>query len=267
MRSKNNKMRVLTLTFYILYLHTIPNIIAYVERPITKVTIIFLVVHNLFAMAIYTLILLCRSNRGVVPNDEDLKRLLGRECKKCGNYKPERAHHCSRCGHCVKRMDHHCVWLGVCINSDNLAYFIRMLFLGLIGHVQLVLFLFFMMKYWCTSSSTYFVAITTAAVAGLGFLGLLFFFIVQMHGVVKNHTYIEHERYKDLIRYGIICPKSPYDLGVYRNLRVLLGYPFLLYMYGRMDNGLVFEKTYNCDEWPPFKFRDFAIQVEIQGNS
>ncbi|KAG0416536.1 Palmitoyltransferase PFA4, partial [Dictyocoela roeselum] len=199
-----------------------------------------------------------------VPDDKDLKQLLGRECRKCGNYKPERSHHCSRCGHCIKRMDHHCGWLGVCVNSDNLAYFIRMLFLGLVGHVHVIVFLLAFIKHGCTSSWSHYMVILTAGVAGLGFFALLFFFILQMHGVVKNHTYIEHERYKDLIRYGITCPKSPYDLGVYRNLRVLLGYPFLLYMYGRMDNGLVFEKTYDCDHWPPFCFKDHNIQIKIE---
>lgn len=29
-----------------------------------------------------------------------------RNCRKCGVWKPDRAHHCSSCGHCVLKMDH-----------------------------------------------------------------------------------------------------------------------------------------------------------------
>jgi palmitoyltransferase ZDHHC2/15/20 len=41
-------------------------------------------------------------------NRADVRR--PRWCKKCGEWKPERAHHCSVSGRCVLRMDHHCLW-------------------------------------------------------------------------------------------------------------------------------------------------------------
>ena len=41
-------------------------------------------------------------------NRADVRR--PRWCKKCGEWKPERAHHCSVSGRCVLRMDHYCLW-------------------------------------------------------------------------------------------------------------------------------------------------------------
>lgn len=48
-------------------------------------------------------------------------------CKKCENYKPERAHHCRKCDTCVLQMDHHCPWTNNCVGHENMPHFIRFL--------------------------------------------------------------------------------------------------------------------------------------------
>lgn len=48
-------------------------------------------------------------------------------CKKCENYKPERAHHCRKCDTCVLQMDHHCPWTNNCVGHGNTPHFIRFL--------------------------------------------------------------------------------------------------------------------------------------------
>lgn len=48
-------------------------------------------------------------------------------CKKCENYKPERAHHCKKCNSCVLQMDHHCPWTNNCVGHGNMPHFIRFL--------------------------------------------------------------------------------------------------------------------------------------------
>lgn len=48
-------------------------------------------------------------------------------CKKCENYKPERAHHCRKCNMCVLQMDHHCPWTNNCVGHDNFPHFMRFL--------------------------------------------------------------------------------------------------------------------------------------------
>ena len=46
-----------------------------------------------------------------------------KHCKKCGVWKPERAHHCSECGVCIFKMDHHCPWISSCLGVMNYKYF------------------------------------------------------------------------------------------------------------------------------------------------
>ena len=49
---------------------------------------------------------------------------LSKQCYRCNNFKPPRAHHCSICNRCVIKMDHHCVraccaWESVCGGSER----------------------------------------------------------------------------------------------------------------------------------------------------
>ncbi|GAM22987.1 hypothetical protein SAMD00019534_061620 [Acytostelium subglobosum LB1] len=60
----------------------------------------------------------------IADKDEEQQR----NCNKCRQLKPDRAHHCSTCNKCVLRMDHHCMWLDNCIGLFNHKYFILFLF-------------------------------------------------------------------------------------------------------------------------------------------
>lgn len=55
------------------------------------------------------------------------KKSWKRWCKKCKNYKPERAHHCKTCRTCVLKMDHHCPWTMNCVGFGNMPHFMRFL--------------------------------------------------------------------------------------------------------------------------------------------
>lgn len=61
------------------------------------------------------------------------KRHWKKWCKKCQNYKPERAHHCRKCNTCVLQMDHHCPWTNNCVGYRNLPHFMRFLVSVLLG--------------------------------------------------------------------------------------------------------------------------------------
>ncbi|KAI8817729.1 DHHC palmitoyltransferase-domain-containing protein [Fimicolochytrium jonesii] len=54
---------------------------------------------------------------------QDEHRPRKRHCKKCHNWKPDRAHHCSVCQSCVLKMDHHCPWIHNCVGYHNHRYF------------------------------------------------------------------------------------------------------------------------------------------------
>lgn len=63
-----------------------------------------------------------------LPNFQPTKDSWKNYCKKCRNYKPERAHHCKACNRCVLAMDHHCPWTKNCVGYYNFPHFMRFLF-------------------------------------------------------------------------------------------------------------------------------------------
>ncbi|CAR27044.1 hypothetical protein ZYGR_0I03160 [Zygosaccharomyces rouxii] len=63
-----------------------------------------------------------------LPNFQPSKNSWKSYCKKCRNYKPERAHHCKTCNQCVLAMDHHCPWTKNCVGYYNFPHFMRFLF-------------------------------------------------------------------------------------------------------------------------------------------
>jgi hypothetical protein len=69
------------------------------------------------------------SNPGAVPHNAKPTDPSGwsRQCQKCNQFKPERAHHCSICNRCIIKMDHHCPWMNNCVGLANHKFF--MLFL------------------------------------------------------------------------------------------------------------------------------------------
>lgn len=66
------------------------------------------------------------SNPGAVPfNAKPVNPAqYDKECYKCKNFKPPRAHHCSVCKRCVLKMDHHCPYINNCVGLANQKYFI-----------------------------------------------------------------------------------------------------------------------------------------------
>lgn len=49
---------------------------------------------------------------------------LPRWCRKCSNWKPDRAHHCKQLNRCVRRMDHYCPWIGGVVGESNHKFFL-----------------------------------------------------------------------------------------------------------------------------------------------
>lgn len=237
----------------------------FVGQKINNIRLYFLIIHNILALFIYIYIVLIKKLKGTVKYDSKMSSFLLNDpfkyCDICDNYKPERSHHCSKCRRCIRKMDHHCRWLGVCINNDNIAYFIRLLFFSVVDLTMVASFCLYCIstmnyKYtheWICRSIGFFIFII-GAIAGFTSIAIGLFLVERFSLVVNNITYIENSALEDYIgNQGLSPSDSPYNLGWYKNLRIQLGSPLFLYLYGEYGDGIVFEKRFECDDWPPYR--------------
>lgn len=251
---KKDIPKLLTILFLLSYLHILTQLIFL--RIYTYLRL-FYIWYNILSSPMYIFLFLTLKYPGYVPPLEHLNLIQNliamRSCNKCNNIKPQRSYHCRICKRCIKRMDHHCPWLNMCINSDNIAYFIRFLFFTSVSAFTMFLVLLCLcinnMKTQYTLINKYtFPVIILNMVMCLSLAILLFlFFMAQVRSVACNVSYIERLKLMNLNRYY----KNPYDRGVWNNLRGIMGYPWMLYMYGEKGDGLMYEKVYDCEVWPP----------------
>ncbi|KAL3077483.1 hypothetical protein niasHS_012189 [Heterodera schachtii] len=75
------------------------------------------------------------SKIGWHPQDEEEWEYF-RYCYRCLAFKAPRVHHCSKCNRCVLLMDHHCPWINNCVGQRNQIYFIKFLFVSIVGSVH-----------------------------------------------------------------------------------------------------------------------------------
>ncbi|SPO23128.1 related to PFA4 - Palmitoyltransferase [Ustilago trichophora] len=197
-----------------------------------------------------------------------------RYCKTCQNFKPPRSHHCKTCNRCVLRMDHHCPWLANCVGHYNYPHFIRFLF-----YVDITCFYHLVMiscrvldrinsySYWREPSArelvwlvvNYALCIPVIVLVGL-------FSAYHFYCIAVNQTTIESwekDRTATMVRRGRIRKvKYPYNLGVWRNCRAVLGENVALWCLpigakGRMlGDGFKYPVADGLDQgaqyrWPP----------------
>jgi hypothetical protein len=213
---------------------------------------------NVLSLLYFVLSIFCR---GRVEYDLQTATLLKlcntkRFCRRCNRFKPERAHHCSACGYCVKKMDHHCMWISNCVNYDNQGHFIRFLFFTALSStvsfalamVTVYRFVFkgYLIERMVDLCCLVLVAIASfiLAIATGGFL------CFHMTLVLRNTTFLEKLRLESVLSYEDASQASPYDRGLYINLKEALGSPCTLFLIGPLGDGIFFPKTYPAEHWP-----------------
>lgn len=177
-------------------------------------------------------------------------------CRRCNNFKPERAHHCSMCGHCIRKMDHHCFWINNCVNYDNQGHFIRFLFFSALANLLILLYTvvksigIFFYGHSLKNRGTYVIFVVSGMLSLAVFIMTIWFFYLQLKLAFVNMTFIEQLKQEDLRKVrGLDSFVSPYDRGVMNNLKDTLGSPYALFLIGPFGDGLRFVKTCSGNYW------------------
>lgn len=157
-----------------------------------------------------------------------------RHCKWCGKYKPDRCHHCRVCKTCILKMDHHCPWIYNCVGFGNYKYFFLLLFYSVLDcHLIVISMSESVLR---LDNSTPFLTMHYILFGEMlaFFIGVLvtLFFTFHIWLMMKSMTTIEFcekslpKKEGERRNYD----SSLYDLGVYGNIRVVLGDNPLLWL-------------------------------------
>ncbi|KAK1432126.1 hypothetical protein QVD17_09017 [Tagetes erecta] len=163
---------------------------------------------------------------------------LTKHCDKCSAYKPPRAHHCRVCRRCVLKMDHHCTWINNCVGHRNYKAFFLLVVYGTISSLYsaVVIVGCGVQKDWETDETfrlkTFYI---TSAVA-ISLLTLTLGTLLGWHIYLLTHNmttieYYEGTRAVWLAKKSGQVYKHPYDVGVYRNLTMILGPHMLKWLW------------------------------------
>jgi hypothetical protein len=154
-----------------------------------------------------------------------------RHCKWCAKYKPDRCHHCRVCRMCILKMDHHCPWIYNCVGFRNHKYFFLFVFYAAVV-CQFITWTMLESVRNSIENSTSFVSMflllfgeTLAAFMGILVTGFFGFHVWLM---LKAMTTIEFCE-KSMKKTGYNT--SPFDRGVWGNVRAVLGDNPLLWLF------------------------------------
>ncbi|KAF9594739.1 hypothetical protein IFM89_034722 [Coptis chinensis] len=190
----------------------------------------------------------CVSELGSKRNSVNLNL---RYCDKCSLHKPPRAHHCRVCKRCVLRMDHHCLWINNCVGFSNYKPFVLLIFYAAISCIYSMVVItsvalqkdrevigWSYLKIFC---------ITCGSITAVFCITLASLLVWHLYLLTHNMTTIEyHEgvRAKWLARKSGQSYHHPFDLGVYKNLIMILGPNKLKWLWptavGHLRDGISF---------------------------
>ncbi|WWC60858.1 uncharacterized protein I303_103434 [Kwoniella dejecticola CBS 10117] len=192
-----------------------------------------------------------------------------RYCKTCEHFKPPRAHHCRQCRTCILKLDHHCPWIANCVGFHNQGHFLRFLLwvdiatsYHLVMIVKRVLFISYKQYEEPTLNDVLFIVFNFAACVPV-WLCVGMFSMYHLYLACGNSTTIEgweKDKVATLVRRGKIKEiKYPYNIGLYKNVKSVLGSNPLLWLWPQPMRGDGLSFPVNPDAgnpdaqylWPP----------------
>jgi palmitoyltransferase ZDHHC2/15/20 len=158
-----------------------------------------------------------------------------RHCKWCGKYKPDRCHHCRVCKTCILKMDHHCPWIYNCVGFANYKYFFLLLLYSVLDCHFIVLTMAETVKKCIDDPDTPFVTMFSVFFGETlsVFVAVLvtMFFGLHVWLMFKAMTTIEFcEKSAPQKDGSTKSYDSVYDLGLFGNIRAVLGSNALLWL-------------------------------------
>nr|XP_043616839.1 probable protein S-acyltransferase 15 [Erigeron canadensis] len=163
---------------------------------------------------------------------------LKKPCDKCSAYKPPRAHHCRTCRRCVLKMDHHCTWINNCVGQRNYKAFFLLVAYATISclHSAVIIVGSGFQKDWESAGMTGLKSFYITSGAMISLLTLTLGTLLGWHIYLMTHNmttieYYEGTRAAWLAKKSGQIYKHPYDVGVYRNLTMILGPNLLKWLW------------------------------------
>lgn len=257
MPNKNEKyFRLIPYTVFA-YLAVVPGVSYIAKEPsmCSKFTLYFVAITATLG-ALYATIAILQKGYAEKHVPLQIPEDLEKKCNFCNIIKPERSHHCKLCNKCILKMDHHCNILSVCINNQNHGHFIRFIFFMwlsstwmLLYSIILVGFKLFHKKHKIGYGRGFAILITI-------FISIFVTLITSMHlywqglNLKRNITNIEvvqehNSKYRD-----INCGDSPYNFGLYSNIKDVFGKPAMLFLGPPTTDGYNWKKNHRTYYWP-----------------
>ncbi|RVD92577.1 hypothetical protein TUBRATIS_009160 [Tubulinosema ratisbonensis] len=208
----------------------------------------FFYTFNFFAILFYLYLTTNKPSRKLTKNSEQIEENIARQCGVCLKFRHSRVYHCLHCCKCSFKPYYHSYYIKTCINGDNLANFIRLIFIFKIFLIFNIIIYYSELHYLIFSNRIH----RTKTIA-LYFFTILFFlffifleiffsFIYHIKLVMFNLLPIEIEILQridelileDKIFYFKFGKKyfNPFDRGKINNLVNCLGKPYFLFLIG-----------------------------------
>ncbi|XP_062104670.1 probable protein S-acyltransferase 5 [Humulus lupulus] len=157
----------------------------------------------------------------VVINGVELKL---KYCRTCKIFRPPRSCHCVVCDNCVEKFDHHCPWIGQCIALRNYRFYLTFIISALSFFIYVIYFSCWRIHQKVVKNGSNLFGLVRNCPETLALVLFSFAAILFLTGLAIYHLYLisTNQTAYENFRQRFVGSKSPYDKGVYGNIKEIL---------------------------------------------